>query len=278
MNTGLPNAEALYDEPQVIGNLPADAMQTVAKSAAMADHITTSALGKYHMDGNTKAPIVMDRMEPENGLVNGYTDGHNIGVNEYIVPETSAFYRLTKGLSESKNPLARYIYNKLSRPIDNLIETIVHEKLHITTQMKERYDGNGKKTNFINDLYLATNEYLREKLPNRLKPMSNYIANKVLIPMIEGLNTGMTHEAMGLKYTGQIKDAASREPTTYGQYTTMAANSLEQMGFNSPGQFYKSYFERGYNVAKGYVAKFMDSLGGCFNRQQPCAAYACVNA
>ncbi|MFH1237445.1 MAG: hypothetical protein V1648_03520 [Candidatus Aenigmatarchaeota archaeon] len=257
---GLPNAEALYDEPAVVGNLPANAMDTVRISAKAAETITRSALGKYGLHDETSAPIVMDRIDPKDGVVGGYTDGNVIGINEYIVPQTNAFYSLTRRLGESRNPLAKYIYGKLSKPVDNLIRTIVHEKLHIATQMKERNAAYGR-TNFLNDLYGATVEYLSEKLPKAMKPMSKYIAGKIIVPMAEGLNEGMTYEAMGLKNNAAIRRAAGQEPTSYARFAEIATDSLDCMGEPSPGHFYRTYFKEGYVRAKAYVNNFFKTIG-----------------
>ena len=257
----LPNAEALYDEPVVVGNLPADARATVRNSAKTAETITRSALGKYDLRGETRVPIVMDIIDPQDGgVVNGYTDGHKIGINEYIVPQTNAFYSLTRKLGESRNPLTKYIYGKLSKPVNNLIRTIVHEKLHIATQMRERA-GAGSRTNFLNDLYGATTEYLNENLPKAMKPMAKYIAGKIIVPMAEGLNDGMTYEALGLKNNAEIRHAARQEPTSYARFTEMATDSLDSIGDASPGQFYRNYFAQGYEKVKAYASKFLESMG-----------------
>ena len=257
----LPNAEALYDEPVVVGSLPANARATVMNSAKTAETITRSALGKYGLHGGTRVPVVMDSIAPEQeGIVNGYTNGSIIGINEYIVPHTNAFYSLARKLGGSKNPLAKYIYGKLSRPVDNLIRTIVHEKLHIATQMKERNTSYGR-TNFLNDLYGATVEYLNDKLPKAMKPMSKYIAGKIIVPMAEGLNEGMTYEAMGLKNNAEIRRAAGQEPTSYARFAEIAMDSLDRMGESSPGQFYSKYFRQGYDKARTYVRNFFDFAG-----------------
>jgi hypothetical protein len=257
---GLPNAEALYDEPAVVGNLPAHIRDTVKISARKANEMTTFALEKYGLTSDTNVPIVMDRIDPKDGVVGGYTDGNVIGINEYIVPHTNAFYSLTRRLGESRNPLAKYIYGKLSKPVDNLIRTIVHEKLHIATQMKER-DASYGKTNFLNDLYGATVEYLSEKLPKAMKPMSKYIAGKIIVPMAEGLNESMTYEALGLKNNAEIRHAVRQEPTSYAGFAEMATDSLDCMGEPSPGQFYSGYFSRGYKKAREYVSGFFQSMG-----------------
>jgi hypothetical protein len=272
-------ADALYREdiwPVVIGNLPERARIAVTDSAMTAGIITENTLRKYGILSGTNRPIVMDKIDPEqDGLVNGYTNGNNIGLNEYIVPHTSAFYKLSRKLSESQNPFAKYLYDKLSRPINNLVRTIVHEKLHIATQMKERYTGSGSRTDFLTDLQEATKEYLNERLPRFLKPLSEYLASRMIVPMAEGLNEGMTYEAFGLKGNRKIKEAAANEPTSYARFTEIAADSLNEIGTGSPGEFYGNYFRDGCIAAKKYVGAFFKSFGRYLS-QQPQAACACT--
>jgi len=272
----LPRADALYEDlPVVNGSLEPGARRILMDTNKLADGMLDSALAPVGLASPRAVPYLIDRMEPtRNGITNGYTDGNRIGINPYIVPESSLFRKYARMLSESENPFAKYIYKQIQKPVTHLLKTIVHEKLHVGTQMRERYRSDGSSTNFINDVFEATTEYMNERLPKFLKPLSGYFASRVFVPMVEGLNEGMTYQALGMKDNGTIRAAASKEPTSYAAFTKLATESLDGMGTNSPGQFYRDYFSRGYATAKEYVGGFMNSLGRYAGQQQ--AACACA--
>jgi len=283
----LPTANGLYDEslpPVIEGSLPQEARRVVVASDGQAEAKVSNFLIRHGIGRKVpKVPYIVDPIEPDgNGVVNGYTNGQMIGLNPCIIPENSFFYNFTRKLRESKNPLSKYIESKLSKPVTNLIDTIVHEKLHIATQMKERYAEDGSRTNFLNDLYGATVQYFSEKLPRPLKPLSKYLAGSVFIPMVEGLNQAATYQAKGFDSNEQIKSEAVKSPTAYDRvFTPAATDSLEKMSLESPGKFYDVYHNsnssQAYRSVMEYVGGFVKSLGKYISAQ-PQAAYACSTA
>ncbi len=273
----LPAAAALYEEMPVIkGQLPQESVDAVIKSNERAEGAVSRFLRKYGLGWNTpNVPMVADAIEPENGIVNGYTDGNKIGINPYIIPGNSLFYKFSRKLAESNNPMAKYLRQKLSKPIENLTHTIVHEKLHVATQMKERYASDGGRTNFLNVLYKATEEYFSEKLPKPLKPMSKYIAGRMFVPMVEGLNQAATYEALGLKSNRQIKGESIKNPTTYDKvFMPAAIDALDGMGV-TPGGFYRNYnFGDAWLWAKEYAKGFCGAIGKYLSAPKPTYATA----
>jgi hypothetical protein len=267
--------EKLYSEDLLLikGQLPPESRRLLIDTDRMADSIVTSTLAANGLGSSApKVPYAVDPMEPtDKSITNGYTNGATIGINPYIIPQNNLFNRYMKKLSEAKSPFARYVYGKLQKPVYNLLKTIVHEKMHIATQMRERRRSDGSRTNFLNDLYEAATEYFEERLPKGLKPLSRYLAGKVFVPMAEGLNEGMTYEAMGFKNTREIKASASKEPTSYAASTVTAADSVEGTGETSFGNFYKKYFRDGYRKAKEITNIF---LGKYFGSHQMQTAFA----
>ncbi|MEM5872099.1 MAG: hypothetical protein QW051_04460 [Candidatus Aenigmatarchaeota archaeon] len=252
----------IVDEHKVLNP---ESREILFTTCSLADKLTESVTvftsrPKYNKPTFTRTPLYIDPIEPdENGIINGYTNGEIIGVNPYIVPKTNLFYKFTKKLKESRNPFAKYLIKKLERPVENLLETIVHEKLHVETQLKEMYVGDGRKTTFINDVYQATIEYLEEKLkaPKAFKPFIKYFAKKLVIPAVEGLNQLATRKVLKeAKHTYE-------ENTTYdlyGLYTELAANALEAQGIQRPIEFYRQWIERGYKTVKDFVSNFLEAI------------------
>ena len=271
--------------PVVIGNVPEKSKGIVRRVCTyVEENVVNPLLQKYDLlrkktssVAGGDVPVYIKRLgADENGGPQAYTNGREIGLDESTVPETNLFYRLAERLAKykGKSKIANYLYEKLKRPVDNLVHNLTHEGFHIHTQIGlepdyPEYDGQ----NFISDLYHATKEHLAKKMPEYF---AERLAEKVIIPIIEGLNQGMTYQAiLGKDTNREIKEEARKDPTSYARLAEVSAVALDKTGEESPADFYRSYVKEGYKKAKNYVKKFMESLGDCFG---PPKANACAYA
>jgi hypothetical protein len=271
----LPSSKELYQEdigigPIVTGNVSERAKTIVRRTYMRAKEKVLPFLGKYGLirrSSRRYAPVVVKRMEAgKNGITNAFTDGKRIGVNEYIVPETNTFYKLAKRLKNSRNSFAKYLYSKLSKPISNLMKSILHEDLHRLTQFD---------TKFLDYLYTATERYFSSRLPKYMKPLAQVLACKVFVPLAEGLNEGMTYQAFyDLKNNSEIKKLAAKEPTSYGLFTQISTDAVGMMGKRSPADFYKSYMQEGYRNVVKYVTNFFNAARRYIKPQKSRRVYA----
>ena len=274
----------LYDEtmeampaPTVFGHDPA-ANRMVQSAVQSAERIVGDYFRRKGMGERARPiPLYIKPLEAseEEGVISAYIegDGSMIGVNEHIVPGTNLFYKFGRYLQNSNSRFGQYLYNKMmSNPYYNLLKTIVHEKLHQYTQIDLKPDAaKDRDENLIDHLYLATKEALSEmidtgKLPKYIRPFTGFLADKAIVPMIEGLNCGATDQVMeGLKTNYQIKERAKKDPTTYARFKEMSSDVLIGMGIDAPATFYQAYKYAGsigqaYKKVKNYAANFLNTM------------------
>jgi hypothetical protein len=273
---------ALYDETiaampatTVFGPNPA-ANRMVQSAVHSAEQVVGDYLGRNGIrKKGLPIPVYVESLEAgDEGVVGAYIkgDGSRIGVNEHIVPGTNLFYKFGRYLQNSNSRFGQYLYNKMmSNPYYNLLKTIVHEKLHQYTQIDLKPEAaKDRDENLIDHLYLATKEALSEmidagKLPKYIRPFTGLLANKAIIPMIEGLNDGMTDQVMkGLQTNYQIKERARKDPSTYARFKERSSDALDASGLASPTHLVQSYtfadsLKEAYSTVKKYARNFLET-------------------
>ncbi len=261
--------------PPVFGSDPA-AKLMVQSAAQSAERVVGDYLGKHGIiKKGVSIPVYIENLEAsDEGVIGAYIkgDGSKIGVNEHIVPGTNLFYKFGRYLQNSNSRFGQYLYNKMmSNPYYNLLKTIVHEKLHEYTQIKLKPDAaKDRDENLIDHLYLATKEALGDmidmgKLPKYIRPFTGFLANKAIVPMIEGLNDGMTDQVMkGLQTNYQIKERAKKDPSTYARFKERSSDALDASGLASPTHLVQSYtlagsLKEAYSAVKKYARNFLET-------------------
>lgn len=182
------------------------------------------------------------------GLTAASTNGDEIDLNEAVVPETNLYSRIMEKLYENrdKNFFTRYLYDKLSKGYENMVETIKHELIHV-------YQIN---SGLVDKIVKATEKYIDEniELPDWVKPYKKVLAFKVAVPAIEGLTEATRHEIEG--YSPQeTKAMISGNPTTYAGDEGI---TIDALGGNRPSDLQrKSLSDYGKSV-KNYIKNFMN--------------------
>ncbi len=220
----------------------------------------SNCLERYGLMPSYERPLKITAIDPgKNGIVQGYTNGEEIGVNAYIIPENNFFYKLVKSAYSKNNVLAKYLRKIIDNPLKNLYKTIVHEELHNDTQID---------TGFIDMLYKKTVEYLNKKLPEPLKKLSNYIASKVIVPMLEGLNEATTLQIVeGLEDNKEIEKRVNNPKTTYDAYTKISVNALKENGIRNPLDFYRMYIKDPAGSVWRYIRGFIENVSKVLSPQ-----------
>ncbi len=294
MNTA-ERTRRLFDEADVSvwGNVSGNVRRSLIDTGKMADAAWENAMieeGMYS-DYSPTDIFVENHGYNGNGLLNGYTNGKKIGINEAVVPGTMGYEEFIKTIKFSDDPISgmlRDIYSTRDGAYDALKETIYHEDGHNKTQLKKLKTkwNTSKRTfvdavrvetrNYISDLLdtslnskinLAGREYTGESLKNEAKLYSgNFDIKEFLAAIfstgpIEGSNQLTTENVMKNKSNYQIhREKKENGITTYDKFTEAAAYALDKMGFDNGLQFYRSWIDNP-GIIKTYIRNFFEYSG-----------------
>lgn len=236
----------LYSDgsPEIVGKIEGKPKGTLKRAFRKAKgqvigYLLDHGLEKYVNALKRDIPLyVRNLRSDDNGIEQAYTNGREIGVNEKVIPGTDLYSRLMDRLESSRNPFSRYLYKKLSRPAENLSEALAHE-LHHLYQIESGFDR---------ELYHATREYVRERLPKHIRPFADHIAMKLTVDMLEGVTEASTLQSEGLSYRGALKKLEN-DPSTYAALGRRAISSIRGM----PDKLYKG----GREALDNFVSSFL---------------------
>lgn len=285
----------LYDEADVSvhGNINGNVRRSLIDTGKIAHAAWENAMIEEGLYSDYKSTeiFVENHGYDGNGLLNGYTDGKRIGINEAIVPGTRGYEEFIKTIKLSDDPtsgLLRDIYSTRDGAYDALKETIYHEDGHNKTQLKKLKTkwNTSKRTfvdavraetrNYVSDLLdtrlnskinLAGREYTGKSLKNEMKLYSGnfdikeFLAAVISTGPIEGSNQLTTENVMKNKSNYQIhREKKESGINTYDKFTEAAAYALDSMGFDNGLQFYRSWVDNP-GIMKTYIRKFFEYNG-----------------
>lgn len=238
-----------FTEHTVIGSVPAESKNFLKNAyhrakTRVVNYLVNKNLYPYLSALQRDVPLFIEQMDPESsGIAQAYTDGGKIVANASVIPKNRYFARLMDSLSRSDSKIAKYLYGKLSRPMENLTETIGHEMTHVYQI----------KSGLVADVFEATKKYIKERLPEHAKPLAEILACYFFKPPIEGKTEATVAEMKGARTPWEIKKDA--DDSLYGWYKSIAAESYKKIGM-MPSDVYKAHSIGNKGPLMNYVKEF----------------------
>jgi hypothetical protein len=242
---------------------------------------TTNAAAEHAMNKMGLYPVLEGRehlrvecIDPEeNGLIQGYTSGGPVTINESVIPGTRGYGKFRNWMDRQRGNFARYLYDKLGTEesaTENVRYTIGHETLHNKTQLRPMKTYNGRETQpFAEALVERLTERYQENLPQGAKWLGKFLAYRTYRPLLEGLNEVATENVYKGENTQVVKEKRSKGPTTYDAFTAAAADALGKIGSDRKGdpyytalEFYSDYADRPNHMIDRYIDGFFESYSG----------------
>jgi hypothetical protein len=213
---------------------------------------------------NKPEMIQIDDIEPEDGVVSAYTDGHVKGINVNIIPGTSYYSRFRKLLRGMGGRIGSALYEKYGtteRAEDSLSYATCHEDLHDQTQLfpLNTKDGRTTKTSFREALYINLKNRYSKNLPNGFKWLAPFCAYVTHIPALEGLNEVATENVWNKLDASEVASKRKRGEFSYDKFASVAADAIRSMGKESALEFYRDWAENPGLLDK-YIKGFFGSM------------------
>jgi len=217
--------------------------------------------------------VKLEPIKPEDGIVNGYTDGKMVAMNEYVIPTTRRYGKFRDWISRQQGKFGRYIYSKFGsaeKAADTASYTAQHEVLHEYTQLRPMVTKDGKVTKPFRDVLLKRlNEKYRSRLPKGMKWVSGLLTMVSYRPLMEGINEVATKNVYEGKGVDEIAETAD-SVTSYGRMERAAALSLKELGKKDAFGFYRSSVSN-VGVVDSFIDRFYRHYGDPLNAMKKAA-------
>ena len=227
-------------------------------------------VGLYPTDGDTGI-LMAETIDPDDGLIGGYTDGRVVGINTNVVPGTRQYGRFRERIKRVQGQFGRYLYDKFGSydlAAESARYTLGHEDLHKKTQLNpmKKYDGK-KSPVFRDELVDNLTERYRQNLPKALRWLAKPLAHMSYRPLLEGLNEVTSENVFNGESTLSVRQKRGNGPTTYDRPAAAAADSLYRIGVEEKMDrsyngmdFYSDWADNPGKFMNRYINGFMEGL------------------
>ncbi len=264
--------DGLYNETvvDVSGYATPESKSILAENGRIANAAIKNRLMEerlYTGDFSNFRRYVITDVDPEKGVVGGYTDGSVTHFNSYTLPSEREKYGIFRDtIRDIRGRLGRYIWDKFGNARSaekSNRRTVYHEEIHNLLQLNPLIKEGGKKTEVLCDvLYTRLNQRYRESLPKGLKFLSPLFAHISYKPMVEGMaEVGTENTLEGKSAYEAGRDFAENAVTSYDVFGAAGGKSIDETGSRDVYHFCSKCADNPVGMIDKYIDGFYDSMG-----------------